>query len=69
MKTTHDIRYRLNMSQREFANNFKVPYKTVTSWDYKGMPDYLHYWLEIICDQYEEIAMLQCSREEPYNEE
>lgn len=60
MVTTHDIRERLNMTQEEFAKAFHVPYRTVTTWDNVGMKrEYLHYWLEIICDEYEEIAKLK----------
>ena len=59
MYTTHDIRARLSMSQREFSNNFKTPYRTVCSWDYRGMPEYLHYWLEVICDMHEDMAEQQ----------
>lgn len=43
--TTHELRAWLGLSQREFAERFRIPVPTVRNWDARGtMPDYVG-WL------------------------
>lgn len=54
--TTRDIREKLLYTQEEFAEKFHVSIDEVKKWDAEGMPEYLHYWLEIIWGLYVELV-------------
>lgn len=65
MATTHEIRERLHLSQREFADTYSIPHRTVTGWDSKGtMPEYLRQIFGAYIDALDEIDRLKKREEE-----
>lgn len=56
---THEIRQKLNMSQKEFSIEFGIPVATVRNWDARGtMPYYVYELIERIILQNSEFNKL-----------